>query len=155
MQTFITDTPEWAWGVDFLDQKRLVKQLLECRQIMAALAGETKGWVNHPATKMWRGKEAQLFKYSLEVAKEMANRGYEYRNNLRNIDYLFYKNVDLGGDVDGRFSEYDLNRIIYTHRGRLYEKDPEYYLHWYPYADFKKYVCCDRCNYYWPTHLEK
>ena len=156
MQTFITDSREVGWGVYHLDQKRLVKQLLECRQIMAALAGETKGWVNHPATKMWRGKEGQLYGYANAVVKEMQVRGYKWQNNFDQLKNSFLNIINQRrGWVDQEFSEEEFDKIVYTHRGRLYEKDPVHYAQWSTYADFKKNVCCDRCNYYWPTHLEK
>lgn len=157
MQTFITDTFPNRWGVENLDQKRLVKQLLECRQIMAALAGETKGWVNHPATKMWRGKESVLNNYVWHIVAEMKVRGYKYRTNLDVFTALYSKVVDNVGynNTLNYFSLEDLDKIIYTHRGRLFIKDPEYYAQWSHYSDFKKNVCCDHCNYYWPTHFDK
>ena len=156
MQTFITNRPEFGWGVAQLDQKRLVKQLLEARQIMSALAGDTKGWLNHPATKMWRGKEDLLYKYSVAVALEMSERKYTYENNLFTISTTYSSILnDKVAPTNKRFSLHDLSRIIYTHRGRLYEKDPEHYWYWHIYSDYKKHVCCERCNYYWPTHLKQ
>jgi hypothetical protein len=152
MQTFITDSPEVGYGVEYLDQKRLVKQLLECRQIMAALAGETKGWVHHPATKMFKGNEVFLFYYARAVKNEMALRGYSYEKNwaeLNRLVELFDWNVE-GPDW---FHNDEYNAIVYTHRGRLFEKDPGYYAQWSTYTDYRKHVCCERCNYYWPTHL--
>lgn len=154
MQTFITNSPEFRFGVEYLDKKRLVKQLLECRQIMAALAGETKGWVNHPATKMWKGKEGLLWDYSRDVAQELMHRGYKWKNNFDKLTVSYLNILDYQ-PTDGDFSEEDFNKIVYTHRGRLFEKDPIHYAQWLPYADFKKNVCCDRCNYYWPTHLKE
>ena len=151
MQTFITGDPATGWGVQNLDQKRLVKQLLECRQIMAALSGETKGWVNHPATKMWRGKESLLSYYTWHVAYEMDVRGYKWQNNFEKFKESAKK---ISTDKYGTFTSDELDRIIYTHRGRLYEKDEEYYAKWLGYIDYKDYVCCDRCNYYWPTHVK-
>jgi hypothetical protein len=153
MQTFITDSPEVGYGVEYLDQKRLVKQLLESRQIMAALAGQTKGWVNHPATKMWRGNEECLFEYAKAVKDEMARRGYLYEKNWMEINRLVgFFDYDVRGPKWFYTDEY--NKVVYTHRGRLYEKDPVHYAGWVRYSDYKKNVCCERCNYYWPTHLE-
>jgi len=153
MQTFITDSAEVGYGLQYLDRKRLVKQLLETRQIMAALAGQTKGWVNHPATKMWRGKEDLLWDYGWQNAVEMHVRGYKWENNFNQLAQS-YGLVEELRDTSGRFGD-EYNKIVYTHRGRLFEKDPEYYAQWSTYSDYKKNVCCDRCNYYWPTHLEK
>lgn len=157
MQTFLTDYPHNGYGLENLDGRRLVKQLLETRQIMAVLAGATKGWVNHPATKMWRGKEDLLFDYGECNARELSERNYKWENNLNNIS-LYYNTIVEERDSDGVWGreygvtdEYD--RIVYTHRGRLYEKDAAYYAQWAHYSDFKKYVCCERCNYYWPSHI--
>jgi hypothetical protein len=152
MQTFITDSPEVAYGLEYLDRKRLVKQLLETRQIMAALAEQTKGWVNHPATKMWRGKETLLHDYAVQNAMQLHMRGYKFQNNLDELSKSYLLIEELR-DTDGQWGD-EYNKIVYTHRGRLFEKDPEYYAQWSTYTDYRKHVCCERCNYYWPTHLE-
>ena len=152
MQTFITDTPANHYGLNHLDRRRLVKQLLETRQIMAALAGTTKGWVNHPATKMWYGKEDILFDYGLQNARELEKRLYLFANNLSWLTE-FYNSIVEQRATDGLWDDRELDRVIYTHRGRLYEKDPLYYAQWVDYSDYKKHVCCERCNYYWPSHI--
>lgn len=154
MQTFITDSAEVGYGLVDLDNKRLVKQLLETRQIMAALAEQTKGWRNHPATKMWLGKEDLLYDYAIQNAMQLFARRYKFQNNLDELGSSYHLIVELR-DTNGQWSDDDYNKIVYTHRGRLYEKDPVHYAQWSTYTDHKKYVCCDRCNYYWPTHLEK
>lgn len=153
MQTFITDTPANKYGVRYLDQKRLVKQLLECRQIFAALAGETKGWRNHPATKMWRGHEYQLFEYASAVADEMSARDYAYQKNYYEILRLA---TPFGVTSEPSwFADDEYSKIMYTHRGRLHIKNPEFYSDWSEQAKYyRDKVCCDRCNYYWPTHIE-
>lgn len=152
MQTFITDWPPLGYGLEHLDHRRLVKQLLETRQIMAALAGATKGWVNHPATRMWQGKEDILFDYAQQNSRELSDRGYKWENNYDHI-FNFYNDLVETRATDGTWVDTELDRLIYTHRGRLYEKDPAYYAQWVNFSDFKKYVCCERCNYYWPTHI--
>jgi hypothetical protein len=48
MQVFMSEYT-FEESAKVLDNKRLVKQLLEGRQILAALAGQTKGWRSHPA----------------------------------------------------------------------------------------------------------
>ena len=137
-----------------LDQKRLVKQLLEGRQIFAALAGETKAWVNHPATRMWSGSESYLFDYLSWIAQEMADRGYKYENNLNEINRIYDEHF-----VDRPHSEpewmLDVNnfdRVVRTHRRSLYKKDPIHYAQYEKYENAVADVCCDRCRYYWPTH---
>lgn len=85
MQTFLplaTDTFDDVAKV--LDNKRLNKQALEGWQIMMTLLeldpqGNNripKGWVNHPAVKMWRNHEALLFVYVMAMVKEWKARGF-------------------------------------------------------------------------------
>lgn len=152
MQTFLTDWPPLGYGLENLDRRRLVKQLLETRQIMAALAGTTRGWVNHPATKMWHGKEDMLFDYGLQNARELQARDYKWENNYDHLT-AHYNSIVEERETDGSWNDRELDRVIYTHRGRLYEKDPAYYAQWSNFSNFRVYVCCDRCDYYWPTHI--
>ncbi len=62
MQTFV---PEFTYydSLMALDNQRLGKQRLECKQIYTALV-TGKGWIHHPATKMWIGKEHSLLEYA-------------------------------------------------------------------------------------------
>jgi Pyrimidine dimer DNA glycosylase len=153
MQTFITDYPENLWGANNLDTKRLVKQLLEARQIMSALAGETQGWIFHPAVKMWRKKEQLLYFYAVAVAREMDRRDYKWELNFLKLCESYEKILECRPVFNETFTPIELKNIIYTHRGRLYEKDPISYFKWFTYTDYKLYTCCERCNYYWPTHF--
>ena len=47
-------------------------------------------------------------------------------------------------------------KLHYSHKGRLFEKDPEKYYFYSDYSDYKQlgFTCCETCNYYWPTHME-
>ncbi|NCX16851.1 MAG: hypothetical protein EBX24_07190, partial [Actinobacteria bacterium] len=47
-------------------------------------------------------------------------------------------------------------KLHYSHKGRLFEKDPEKYYFYSDYSDYRElgYTCCDKCQYYWPTHVE-
>lgn len=69
-----------------LDYRRLGKQRVECQQLLKALAGETKGWVNHPAAKMWRGYEPALMAYKDACIKEWIARGYKNTMLLSNVE---------------------------------------------------------------------
>jgi len=85
MQTFITTTNGWRDVAKTLDNKRLNKQALEGWQIMLTLLEldpegnhrTPKGWVNHPAVKMWRGHEHELLMYVGSMALEWVHRGYK------------------------------------------------------------------------------
>jgi hypothetical protein len=69
--------PQFTKSAQALDYKRLGKQRVEAWQILQALLGKTTGWVNHPATKMWRGHERALCEYGIAICKEWIARGYK------------------------------------------------------------------------------
>lgn len=75
MQTFLP-VADFKESAKILDYRRLGKQRVEARQILNALQGKSKGWVNHPATKMWRGFEPALEQYLREMILEWLDRGY-------------------------------------------------------------------------------
>jgi len=137
-----------------LDQKRLVKQLLEGRQILAAIAGETKGWVNHPATKMFRNSPNTLVAYLRAIAIEMGVREYKWENNWSVIQKYSQQldSLDTGRPSWMYGAEFD--KVIITHRANLYLKAPDLYPQYKSAVDiYRPLVCCADCNYYWPTHM--
>lgn len=76
MQTFLP-VPSYLDSAALLDYRRLGKQRLECKQLLAALLGQTSGWRNHPAAKMWAGHEDSLCEYALAICDEWIGRGYK------------------------------------------------------------------------------
>jgi hypothetical protein len=130
--------------------------LLEGRQIYAALLGRTIGWVNHPATRMWKNHENMLFKYLYAIKRECERRGIKTENNWTAIEEMHEANYNRGDGltVPGWMTdELIADKIEITHRGNLYKKDPDYYVEFYPESKkYLKHVCCDQCNYYWFTH---
>ncbi len=58
-----------------LDNRRLGKQRVECKQILLALRNGG-AWANHPAVKMWRGYESALQYYGECMCREWMNRGF-------------------------------------------------------------------------------
>ena len=82
MQTFLP-YPNFKKSVKCLDYRRLGKQRVEAFQILNVLLGrtKTKGWINHPATKMWCGYENALKHYFNICVDEWKKRGYN--NNMR------------------------------------------------------------------------
>jgi hypothetical protein len=64
-------------SAECLDRARLGKQRVEVLQLLRALSGETQGWRNHPAAKMWRGHEATLAYYGVVCCQEWIRRGYK------------------------------------------------------------------------------
>lgn len=114
MQVFIIGSPFDTALV--LDKRRLNKQIIECGQILKAIAGESKAWANHPCVKMYR----------------------EHR------EWLCYYQMTLGYYVEGdekaaiRWSRYaDRSRPPFhteayfkQMKRRLFTKNPEYYSQW-------------------------
>lgn len=85
MQTFVPLTDSFEDIAKVLDNKRLNKQALEGWQILMTLLELDpqgnhripKGWVNHPAVKMWRGHEAALYRYIQAMVDEWKSRGFK------------------------------------------------------------------------------
>lgn len=158
MQTFLTDF-DHSVTARSLDQKRLVKQLLEGRQIMEVLTKpeyyraedqriRVTPWAHHPAIMMWRGSVPYLGDYLNAIADEMKRRGYETSKNMSVINAVLSKNHN--GEVPWWMERQDVfANIINTHRVSLFKKDSDYYSQW---SDVSGDVCCARCNYFWPSH---
>ena len=134
MQTFL---PYKSFDESFksLDYRRLGKQRVEAYQILNVLLNrtKTKGWINHPATKMWKGYENALKQYLNECIEHWIARGYN--NNMKKeiiegkIEYPNW----LGND-----------KFHSAHRSNLLRKDKEFY---------SKYMWTesDDMEYYWPV----
>lgn len=157
MQVFLPE-PDFNYTAQQLDTKRLVKQLLEGRQIMTILVGEnkTKAWTNHPAVRMFDGHPVALFTYLAAIRKEMQRREYKWEKNWYEIERMVRENLTKTGFPRWMLDDNSLYRVITTHRGRLYEKAPELYPQYRPeYEIYLDYVCCPgKCTYYWPSHIK-
>ena len=158
MQTFLP-YDDFYKVAEVLDNKRLNKQTLECYQILNVLSNDDPraGWRNHPAVKMWRGFEMGLYQYTFVMVQEADKRGIKTDKNVANLEALHaraYK--DWGYGIPTWFDNVDvLNKVTTTHKANLYNKDPEYYV------DFGSAVfdennapCCEKCSYYWVTHVK-
>jgi len=154
MQTFLPEA-DFQEAAMRLDRKRLIKQSVENLQILKSLSGmyESGAWSNHPAVKMWRGHEDFLFLYNEAIIKEIILRGYKNTTHIQ-FDEIYEENfLGLESDTPRWLNN---KKLHYTHKGRLFEKDPEHYYFYSDFADYKEmgYTCCESCNYYWPTHVE-
>jgi hypothetical protein len=149
MQTFVPYS-NMRESVSVLDNKRLNKQLLEGRQIYNILASNrTKGgWVNHPAVKMWRNYDNALFEYLVAVKDECDERGISTEKNWSAIQEMYDWNWNRG-ENSVMPPWWGDERVHQSHRNNLYRKDPDYYGH---FSQEKFISCCEKCNYFWPTH---
>jgi len=131
MQTFLP-LPSYADSASVLDNKRLGKQRLECKQILLALGvpvGEhvpgKRGWKNHPAVVMWRGHEVQLAIYAQYICTEWRIRGFKDTLRAQFVaveDALRFK--DYSDDVPEWLEDENFHA---SHRSNLLRKDPVYY----------------------------
>lgn len=119
MQTFLPYA-DFTRSAQCLDWRRLGKQRVEVLQILRTLCGESDGWRNHPAVKMWNGYTEALVEYGCAVCDEWARRGY--RDNCRD------KIVELsyGNDVVCPLWFGD-EAFHASHRSNLLRKNPEWY----------------------------
>lgn len=141
MQTFLPSS-DYAESARILDYRRLGKQRVETKQILLALDKTSGGWVNHPATNMWRGYKLELARYGFTMCREWVNRGYNdtlmeffigAMDSLEEDGHL-YKLPPWLGDDD----------IHASHRSNLLRKDREFYSQ-YGWAE------PDNLPYVWPV----
>lgn len=149
MQTFVPYA-DFNQSAAALDNKRLNKQLLEGRQIYSILvSGRRSGaWVNHPAVKMWRNYDMALFEYLVAMKDECNHRGISTEKNWNAILELHDNNWNRGSKVVMP-PWWNDNRVHESHRNNLYVKDSDYYS---MFSNANRIACCDKCNYFWPTH---
>ena len=155
MQTFLP-YKDYARVAEVLDSKRLNKQILEGYQILKVLNNPNPkaAWRNHPAVKMWEGHEQALFEYIMAMVTTARLRGIKTDKNWENIMTLRLATIKNWGN--GLPSWYtnrtELKRVTTSHKANLYRKDPEYY---YAFSHNQANPCCEKCQYYWPTHEER
>ena len=115
MQTFLP-YDSLQLSVSCLDNRRLGKQRVEAYQILNTLKGKSKGWVNHPAVKMWKGYENALGVYMNLCIDEWVRRGF---NNTMEKE----KETDLV-----LLPSWFGNKLFHaSHRSNLLRKDPTFY----------------------------
>lgn len=125
MQTFLP-YGDFKSCARVLDRQRLGKQRVENLQIMKALLLGV-GWVNHPATKMWRGHEGALLSYQYYICREWKRRGYK--------DTCWEKTRDLYYEHSNGLARHNAllppwfgkKRLHSSHRANLLRKDPDHY----------------------------
>lgn len=111
MQVFIIGSPlETAM---ILDKKRLNKQIVECGQILSALNGESKSWLNHPCTLQYKNHKQWLHNYKLCL--------YYYKCG----DYEFAKKLSNICDINR--PQFHTNEYFNQMKRRLYTKDNKHY----------------------------
>lgn len=125
VNTFLV-SDDYSETAKILDYKRLGKQRVEAMQIINILENKrNKGWINHPATKMWKGYVNELKKYTNEMIKEWIRRGY--KNTMELYD------TELEETTKPWFVSCKI--LHYSHMASLMRKDRTYYKPFF----YKKY----------------
>jgi hypothetical protein len=129
MQTFVPEGLNFELGFENLDYKRLGKQRVEAWQILNSIrridnSGNpliSRGWISHPATRMWSNYPRALALYGIMCCEEWINRGYK--------DSLFDRFVDVYESMKHENPEPPafLDDLMESHRSNLIRKYPEYY----------------------------
>jgi hypothetical protein len=120
MQTFVPYGSDFIANARVLDRQRLGKQRVETWQILNALRGLSKGWTNHPATRMWRGYEGALAQYGAAMCREWIARGYHDTMLER-----FYPLLPTPFDPWPHWLGWE--DVAISHRSNLIRKDPGFY----------------------------
>lgn len=158
MQTFLP-YKDFDKSAQALDSKRLNKQILECYQILKVLSNPDPraGWRNHPAVKMWRGFEHNLWDYTMAIVKEANVRGIKTDKNMENLTNLLnVHGIDWSFDTPEWYTnDLTMKRLTTTHKANLYKKDPIYYFDFHSSVAESNPCCPNRkepCKYYWVAH---
>ena len=141
MQTFIP-YPDFYSSASVLDRQRLGKQRVETLQILNALAGLSKGWVNHPATKMWRGHETALVEYGIAICQEWKMRGY--KDSCEEKIWVVSKNFRPNRGFTLLPPWWGSDIVHDSHKSNLLRKYPEWFSHY-------NWNVPDDLPYEWPT----
>lgn len=163
MQTFLSENT-FCECARALDDKRLNNQLLEGRQILKLLVinDSKKAWFNHPAVRQWAGYEPLLLSYLEAIRNECAIREIKWTTNWDAICevYRLYNGshyIKLPYWWSDKRELRKFKRTVkLTHRARLYVKLPEHYWQYKKWTEANiPIICCDHCNYFWPSHYAK
>lgn len=109
-----------------LDNRRLGKQRVECKQIALAilrregrLEDSKKGWMNHPAVRVWQGHLSDLFHYYLAARDEWCRRGFKHEMTWEIVGSPMSDTpITVGVEA----------QVFY--RRLLFTKNPTYYAQW-------------------------
>lgn len=126
MQTFLP-FPSFSESAKCLDRLRLGKQRVECLQIAKTLLGDSQGWSNHPAVRMWQGYELALLAYWEAVVTEWTSRGY--RDSTLLICREMQSRVESALKLPQFIGNDDFHR---SHQSNLLRKDSLHYSQYFP-----------------------
>lgn len=145
MQTFLPH-PSFAQSAACLDNRRLGKQRVETLQILNALTVPSKGWKNHPATKMWSQSIPLLVCYGLAMCEEWRHkRGFQdtCADKIARFFDLYTFDECRAAPRPAWLGDPDFHR---SHQSNLVRKMPSHYRQYFPDVP-------DDLPYIWPSAL--
>lgn len=110
-----------------LDMRRLNKQIIECRQILAAIRGESNAWKNHPCVKMYRDHTEWLEHYMFCLECYADAYRLEQLNGDSDADEVYNLSKDWSAQAYAITPPFLTEEFCKHHRDRLFTKDPEWY----------------------------
>lgn len=108
------DCAKAMWG----DSRRYNKQIIECRQIIAAIEG-AKAWCNHPVCLMYKEHKEWLYNYMMCFAF--------YREYKKGNDFAFKYCCYYSEKADAATPPFLTEEFCDQHKRRLYTKAEELY----------------------------
>lgn len=112
-----------------LDPRRFNKQILECKQIIKAIRGESTAWANHPCVLMYRQHVDWLQCYlnafeCFKAYKDLA------REDMDEAMVCYELAKEWGEKANICTPYFFTENFINQHRRRLHTKDPNHYAVW-------------------------
>lgn len=127
---------DWAKSAAVLDDKRLGKQRVECKQVLNVIFRRLglindglRGWLNHPIVLMYynagRPYIRDLVGFFSACVEEWVRRGFRSSISLRDIEHLIATVDSTEGTPVKRVHEIEYRRILLI-------KDPHHYVKAFP-----------------------
>ena len=133
MQTFLPFA-DFRKSADILDPVRRRNQRRECKTIYNALI-TGGGWSSHPATKMWRGYEGALLRYSIAVCDSIISAGW--KDNTRQFFVSELSHFATKNEMPHWLG----NECFHmSHQSNLVRKDSAYYSRYFDVGPFLPYI---------------
>jgi hypothetical protein len=144
MQTFLPFS-SYSLSAQCLDDKRLGKQRVECKQILSCILGTScLGWKHHPAVIMWQDYGGNLCLYTIQICLEWRLRGF--KDSI--MEWTVESMVNFS---DFTFPHWlGLEEFHRSHRSNLVRKNPNHYTKYFQgmsYNESEAYV--------WPVAKEQ
>jgi len=139
MQTFLLSDKEFAEtiyfkdlckGLEFLDNKRLNKQILEAYQILQILIKGTGRYLSHPVVQMWMSSENLLARYGFECCKAFQSKSaiktiHKYMSFFE--EYCYTARHAYFKEPFWLENQNFLHELVKSHKSNLQYKDSSYY----------------------------